>query len=66
MNWHVIFYNEKIEKKTLSFPKGISASFLHLLDMIEEYGLSLGKPHTASMGDGLFEIRAKGKEGKGQ
>jgi phage-related protein len=65
MNWHVTFYNEKVEKKTLSFPKGILANFLHIVEMIEEYGPSLGKPYTAPMGDGLFEIRAKGKEGIG-
>ncbi len=66
MNWHVIFYNEKVEKKTLSFPKGILANFLHIVEMIEEYGPSLGKPYTAPLGDGLFEIRAKGKEGIGR
>ena len=31
--------------------------------MIEEFGPAIGKPHTATMGDGLFEIRAKGREG---
>lgn len=65
MNWHITFYNEKVEKKTLSFPKGILASFLHNAEMMEEYGPALGKPYTDSMGDGLFEIRAKGKEGSG-
>jgi phage-related protein len=34
--------------------------------MIEEYGPSLGKPYTAPLGDGLFEIRVKGKEGIGR
>jgi phage-related protein len=34
--------------------------------MIEEYGPLLGKPYTAPLGDGLFEIRAKGKEGIGR
>ena len=34
--------------------------------MMEEYGPALGKPYTDSMGDGLFEIRAKGKEGIGR
>jgi len=66
MNWHVTFYNEKVEKKTLAFPKGILANFLHIVEMIEEYGPSLGKPYTAPLGDGLFEIRAKGKEGIGR
>jgi len=33
--------------------------------MIEEFGPNLGKPHTAPIGQGLFEVRAKGKEGIG-
>ena len=34
--------------------------------MIETFGPALGKPYTAPMSDGLFEIRAKGKEGIGR
>ena len=66
MNWQVTFYNEKVEKKTLSFPKRILANFLHIVEMMEEYGPSLGKPYTASIGNGLFEVKAKGKEGIGR
>ena len=66
MYWKVTFYNEKIEKQTLSFPKRILANLLHILEMIEEIGPNLGKPYTAPMGKGLFEIRAKGKEGIGR
>lgn len=39
---------------------------LRLLEMIEEHGANLGPPHTEAMGDGLFEIRAKAKEGVGR
>ncbi len=42
------------------------ANFIHLAEMIEEFGPALGKPYTAPMCDGLFEIRAKGKEGIGR
>ncbi len=42
------------------------ANFLHTIEMIEEFGPNLGKPHTSAMGKGLFEIRAKGKEGIGR
>lgn len=66
MNWRVTFYNDKVEKKTLLFPKGVLANLLHIIEMIEEYGPAPGKPYTDSMGDGFFEIRAKGKEGIGR
>ena len=66
MKWKITFYSDKVEQKTLNFPPGILANFLHIAEMIEEFGLTLGKPYTASMGGGLFEIRAKGKEGIGR
>lgn len=52
--------SERVEKEILDFPSGILADLLHILEMIEDLGPNLGKPHTAAMGDGLFEIRAKG------
>lgn len=66
MKWHITFYNEKVEQETLNFPSGILANFLHIAEMIEEFGPALGKPYTAPMGGGLFEIRSKGKEGIGR
>lgn len=66
MKWTITFYNEKVESITLAFPKGILANLLRIFDLIECYGPAIGKPHTAPMGRGMFEIRAKGKEGIGR
>ena len=66
MSWKITFYNDRVEKEILSFPSGILADLLHILELIEVLGPNLGKPHTAPMGNGLFEIRAKGKEGIGR
>ena len=66
MTWTITFYNKKTENQTLSFPNGILANLIHILELIEKFGPNLGKPHTAPMGKGLFEIRAKGKEGIGR
>ena len=66
MEWHISFYNHKVEKETLSFPQGILVNFLHIAEMIEEFGPALGAPYTRAFGKGLFEIRAKGKEGIGR
>jgi phage-related protein len=66
MSWKITFINQKVEVETLAFPAGILANLLHILELIEEFGPALGKPHTAPMGGGIFEIRAKGKEGIGR
>lgn len=66
MNFKVVFFNEKVEKDTLNFPKGILANFVHIVEMIEEFGSNLGQPYTSKVEKDLFEIRAKGKEGIGR
>jgi len=66
MNWKVTFYNSKVEAQALDFPSGILANFLHIAEMIETLGPNLGKPYVGSLGSGLYEIRAKGKEGIGR
>jgi len=63
INWKVEFFNEMVEEQTLVFPKGILADFLRVVELIEEFGPAIGRPHTAPLGKGLFEIRAKGREG---
>ena len=66
MSWKVTFFNTKVKEETLKFPTGMLANYLHILEIIEEFGPAIGKPYTAPMGSGLFEIRAKGKEGIGR
>jgi len=66
MSWKISFYNSKVEKLTLGFPSGILANFLHIVELIEEFGPSIGRPYIGTLGNGLYEIRARGKEGIGR
>ena len=66
MKWKITFYNDKVEVQTLNLPSGILANFLHIAEMIEELGPNLGRPYVGTLGAGLFEIRAKGREGIGR
>ncbi|MCG9625371.1 type II toxin-antitoxin system RelE/ParE family toxin [Vibrio mediterranei] len=65
MSWKVEFYGG-VEDEILSMPPKIQARMIKLLELIELHGANLGPPHTESMGDGLFEIRAKAQEGIGR
>ncbi|MEJ2496015.1 MAG: type II toxin-antitoxin system RelE/ParE family toxin [Sulfurovaceae bacterium] len=61
--WKITFFNDKVKETTSSLPDGILANLLRIFDMVTEVDPHLGRPHSASLGDGLFEFRAKGKEG---
>lgn len=61
--WKVSYYNNSVLDNIRRWPKGIQAKFLRMIDLVEEFGPQLGPPHTKSIGDGLYEIRIKAKEG---
>ncbi len=63
MGWSIEYYSERVEKAILSLPSGLLARYLHLADLMLEFGPNIGMPHTRAMGDGLFELRLKSKEG---
>ena len=63
MKWTVSYLTKDVEAFVLSLPDGLLARYLRLTDMILEFGRNLGMPHTRAMGEGLFELRVKGKEG---
>lgn len=44
-------------------PASLLARYLRLTDMLIEFGHNLGMPHAKAFGNGLFELRVKGKEG---
>lgn len=65
MSWNIHFYSG-VDKSILTMPPKIQARMIKLLELMEKHGANLGPPHTESMGDGLFEVRAKAQEGIGR
>ncbi len=63
MNWSIEYYSKKLEKEILELPDGLLARYLHLTDLMGEFGSNLGMPHTSPINRGLFELRVKSKEG---
>lgn len=63
MNWTIKYYSESVQDEILALPPGLLARYLRYIDRMELYGPDLGMPHTRAMGDGLFELRLKAREG---
>jgi phage-related protein len=66
MNWTIEFFDENVEAETLALPPNILAKMLHIFELIEIAGAQLGEPYTKPLNDGLFEVRAKAKDGIGR
>ncbi len=65
MVWKIQLYR-KAEEDLAVMPPKIQARMVRLMELMEKHGANLGEPHTKALGDELFEIRAKAKEGIGR
>ncbi|KAA1176072.1 type II toxin-antitoxin system RelE/ParE family toxin [Marinobacter salinexigens] len=65
MVWEIEFYR-KVDEDLARMPPKIQARLVRLMELMEKHGANLGEPHTKSLGNDLFEIRAKAKEGIGR
>jgi phage-related protein len=66
MAYSLEYFNSTVKAEFDAWPVGIRAAYRRLALRMEEHGPNLGMPHTRAMGDGLFEIRARGPEGIGR
>ena len=66
MPWMIEYYNQSVKEDAQFLPISIKAKFVAIIDKMREHGPDLGLPFTKAMRKGLFEIRAKGKEGIGR
>ncbi len=46
-----------------SWSVDILANYARLVELLAEHGLSLRLPHSRTFGDGLFELRPRGRSG---
>lgn len=63
MNYTIEYYSEAVQEWIDALPIGIRAHYARLASLLVDYGIDLRLPHSRAMGEGLFELRVKGKEG---
>ncbi len=64
--WTILYYDERVKRDVFALPKGILAGYLLLIEAMEEHGADLRMPYSRAMGEGLFELRPRGREGIGR
>lgn len=65
MAWEIEFCG-KVGEDLAAMPPKVQARMIRLMELMEKQGANLGEPHTKPLGNELFEIRAKAKEGIGR
>lgn len=62
MAWEYLYYDDQVQAEIEGMDAEHLARLAHIRALIEIDGPNLGKPHTDSFGDGLFEMRLKGAD----
>ena len=66
MAYELEYFNPRILVSIETWPAEILADYARLIELLVEHGPNLRMPHSRSMGDGLFELRPRGREGIGR
>jgi len=66
MKFTIEFFHSRVRTEVESWPDGLLADFVRIVELLMEFGPSLRMPHSRAMGGGLFELRPRGREGTGR
>jgi len=66
MAFDVSYFHERVLNEIQSWPVDVLADYARLIELLTEHGPSLRMPHSRAFGDGLFEVRPRGRSGIGR
>ncbi len=66
MTYSIEYFNARILRGIEAWPVGILAHHARIVELLTEFGPELGMPYSRAMGNGLFELRPRGREGEGR
>lgn len=66
MAFEIIYFHERVLSEIQSWPVEVLADYARLIELLVEHGPSLRLPHSRAFGEGLFELRPRGRSGIGR
>ena len=66
MAFEIQYFHDRVLAEIESWPVDVLADYARLVELLAEYGPSLRLPHSRAFGDGLFELRPRGRAGIGR
>jgi phage-related protein len=63
MPYSVEYFDRHVLEAIERWPVGALAAYARLVEMLMDFGPSLGMPHSRPLGDGLFELRPGARDG---
>lgn len=66
MPFEIRYFHQRVLSEIHSWPVDVLADYARLVELLAEHGPSLRLPHSRAFGDGLFELRPRGRSGIGR
>lgn len=66
MPYLIEYFHPRVLAEIEAWPVDVLADYAHLVELLAEYGPNLRLPHSRAMGEGLFELRPRGRAGIGR
>jgi phage-related protein len=66
MSFEICYFHERVFAEVQTWPVDVLADYARLLELLSEHGPNLRLPHSRAFGDGLFELRPRGRTGIGR
>ncbi len=66
MPYSVEYFNVRVLAEIEGWPDGLLADYARLVELLVEFGPDLRMPRSRALGNGLFELRPRGREGIGR
>lgn len=63
MSYTIEYFHPRVKAEIEDWPDGILADFARMVELVMEFGPDLRMPYSRAMGNGLFELRPRGREG---
>lgn len=66
MPYSIEYFHPRVLAEIEAWPADVLADYARLVELLMEHGPNLRLPHSRAFGDGLFELRPKGRSGIGR
>ncbi|MES3007678.1 MAG: type II toxin-antitoxin system RelE/ParE family toxin [Pseudomonadota bacterium] len=66
MVFQVEYFHERVLHEIESWPVNVLADYARLLELLTMHGPDVRMPYSRSFGEGLFELRPRGRSGTGR
>jgi phage-related protein len=66
MLYAIEYFHPRVLAEIESWPADILADYARIVELLMEHGPNLRLPHSRAFGEGLFELRPRGKAGIGR